>query len=333
MNTGECAIIDPVLDTAERDHSVLQALNLKLTYTIDTHIHADHLSGAKRLKSLTGSKIVYPAIDEKYPATLSPKILRDILRDKLEFGGVVFTDAMEMHAIAKNYQNERPAVLAIKAGADVILFTSWGKETAKAKNQIREAYLKGEFKTNETDLLKKAVARQIKLKIIKGLIPNLEGLEYLTKLENKKQELYSSSKNQYPELNQTISNESIRSYKKDFSRLSKEKTAFILKNKSLKYLQNTSGIENSSLQDANVVVTDSFDEKDEKRIQQLAKNNSRKRIIILHYGNPFIHFPQENNIEILFSFSPTEKSLQALFYSVFGTSMQKTIPRAKLIFH
>ena len=64
MNTGECAIIDPVLETADRDLSVLQALNLKLTYTIDTHIHADHLSGAKRLKALTGSKIVYPAIDE-----------------------------------------------------------------------------------------------------------------------------------------------------------------------------------------------------------------------------------------------------------------------------
>lgn len=62
--TGECAIIDPVLDTAERDLSVLQSLDLKLTYTIDTHIHADHLSGARRLKAMIGSKIVYPAIDE-----------------------------------------------------------------------------------------------------------------------------------------------------------------------------------------------------------------------------------------------------------------------------
>jgi len=63
-DTGECAIIDPVLDTAERDLSVLQSLDLKLTYTIDTHIHADHLSGARRLKALTDSKIADPAIDE-----------------------------------------------------------------------------------------------------------------------------------------------------------------------------------------------------------------------------------------------------------------------------
>ena len=62
--TGETVIIDPVIDTAERDLSVLQSLGLTLTYTIDTHIHADHLSGARRLKALTGSKIAYPAIDE-----------------------------------------------------------------------------------------------------------------------------------------------------------------------------------------------------------------------------------------------------------------------------
>ena len=62
--TGETAIIDPVLDTVERDLSVLQSLGLTLTYTIDTHIHADHLSGASRLKALAGSSICYPAIDE-----------------------------------------------------------------------------------------------------------------------------------------------------------------------------------------------------------------------------------------------------------------------------
>ena len=62
-DTGATAIIDPVLDTVERDLSVLQSLGLTLTCTIDTHIHADHLSGAWRLKSLTGSKICYPAID------------------------------------------------------------------------------------------------------------------------------------------------------------------------------------------------------------------------------------------------------------------------------
>ncbi|MGD8940179.1 MAG: MBL fold metallo-hydrolase [Gammaproteobacteria bacterium] len=62
--TGETVLIDPVLDTAERDLNVLKDLGLKLTYTLDTHVHADHLTGAYRLKSLAGSQIAYPAIDE-----------------------------------------------------------------------------------------------------------------------------------------------------------------------------------------------------------------------------------------------------------------------------
>ena len=61
--TGETVLIDPVLDTVERDLRLLQDLGLKLTYTLDTHIHADHLTGARRLKELAGSRIVYPEID------------------------------------------------------------------------------------------------------------------------------------------------------------------------------------------------------------------------------------------------------------------------------
>jgi glyoxylase-like metal-dependent hydrolase (beta-lactamase superfamily II) len=39
-------------------------MGLQLSFTLDTHIHADHLTGARKLKTLTGSQIAYPAIDE-----------------------------------------------------------------------------------------------------------------------------------------------------------------------------------------------------------------------------------------------------------------------------
>jgi glyoxylase-like metal-dependent hydrolase (beta-lactamase superfamily II) len=64
QDTGQIVLIDPVLDSVERDLATLKDMGIKLTYTLDTHIHADHLSGALRLKSLTGSRIAYPAIDE-----------------------------------------------------------------------------------------------------------------------------------------------------------------------------------------------------------------------------------------------------------------------------
>jgi len=61
-DTGTTALIDPVLDTVDRDLRVLQQLGLSLDYTIDTHVHADHLTGAKRLREQANSKIVYPAM-------------------------------------------------------------------------------------------------------------------------------------------------------------------------------------------------------------------------------------------------------------------------------
>lgn len=55
--TGECVLIDPVLEAAERDLTVVQELDLRLAMTIETHIHADHVSSAARLRSLTGCKV------------------------------------------------------------------------------------------------------------------------------------------------------------------------------------------------------------------------------------------------------------------------------------
>lgn len=61
--SGEAVIIDPVIDTAERDLAVVQSLGLKLTWTLETHIHADHLTGARKLRALCDSKIAVPAMD------------------------------------------------------------------------------------------------------------------------------------------------------------------------------------------------------------------------------------------------------------------------------
>ena len=53
---GEAILVDPVLETVERDLQVLRDLNLKLTATLETHVHADHLTGARLLRERTGCK-------------------------------------------------------------------------------------------------------------------------------------------------------------------------------------------------------------------------------------------------------------------------------------
>lgn len=56
----EAALIDPVLETVERDFGLLQSLGLTLRFTIETHLHADHVTGASRLRERTGCLCAAP---------------------------------------------------------------------------------------------------------------------------------------------------------------------------------------------------------------------------------------------------------------------------------
>lgn len=51
--TKEAALIDPVLETADRDLTLIAELGLKLKYVLDTHIHADHITGAGEIRKRT----------------------------------------------------------------------------------------------------------------------------------------------------------------------------------------------------------------------------------------------------------------------------------------
>lgn len=59
-DTRSALLIDPVLETVERDLATLHSLGLALAWTLDTHIHADHVTGADRLRSLTGCRAASP---------------------------------------------------------------------------------------------------------------------------------------------------------------------------------------------------------------------------------------------------------------------------------
>lgn len=61
--TGQAILVDPVVNSMDRDLQVLQGLGLRLAYTLDTHIHADHITAALELKKRTGSRIAAPAFD------------------------------------------------------------------------------------------------------------------------------------------------------------------------------------------------------------------------------------------------------------------------------
>jgi len=62
--TGAALLVDPVLETAERDLAAVRGLGLTLAWTVETHVHADHVTAAARLKALSGCRIAYPDGEE-----------------------------------------------------------------------------------------------------------------------------------------------------------------------------------------------------------------------------------------------------------------------------
>jgi beta-N-acetylhexosaminidase len=72
--------------------------------------------------------ILIPALDAERPATLSPRIVDGMLKKKLGFDGVVFTDDLEMRAISAKYGTAEATVEAIGAGCDAVLLCGTGQE-------------------------------------------------------------------------------------------------------------------------------------------------------------------------------------------------------------
>jgi beta-N-acetylhexosaminidase len=77
--------------------------------------------------------IALPAMGiDSSPATLEPRIVTGLLRDSLGFRGLTVTDALRMQAVGKGYTPEQAAVLAVQAGADILLSPADVKKTIDA---------------------------------------------------------------------------------------------------------------------------------------------------------------------------------------------------------
>ncbi len=74
-----------------------------------------------RVAFILTAHVMFPALDEERPATLSSRIVTGLLRDELRFDGAVLSDDLDMGAIATRYPIEQAVVEAIAAGVDGLL--------------------------------------------------------------------------------------------------------------------------------------------------------------------------------------------------------------------
>jgi beta-N-acetylhexosaminidase len=85
-----------------------------------------------QVASIMTAHILIPALDEERPATLSPRIVDELLKQELGYGGLVLSDDLEMKAISARYGIPEATVAAIRAGCDAVLMCGASQEPQMA---------------------------------------------------------------------------------------------------------------------------------------------------------------------------------------------------------
>jgi beta-N-acetylhexosaminidase len=128
---------------------------------------------------------VYPAYDDKWPTTLSERLLTGLLREELGFDGVVVSDAIGMAAILKQWPLPRACALAIRAGCDTLLLKADDESRSQCFFGIKQAVESGELPMTRVD---EAVTRLLRMKYDQGLF------EAAGKKDPKKAQAFAMSK-------------------------------------------------------------------------------------------------------------------------------------------
>src|SRR6266496_2540691 len=117
---------------------------------------------------IMSTDVLMPAIDPNMPTELSHKFMTDILRNEFGYDGVVLTDALYMGGISTRWSEPEAAVLAIRAGNDMILGPMGSARTAAVIETLKQALHDGRLTMARVN---EAVARIIALKMQYHLLP------------------------------------------------------------------------------------------------------------------------------------------------------------------
>lgn len=110
--TGKTVLIDPVVETVHRDLDVISSLGLKPTYTLETHVHADHISSGVKMRALANTQIVVPKIENLACADLG-----------VEEGTVFEVGSIKIHPLFTPGHTGSHHAYLIENGIHTILFS------------------------------------------------------------------------------------------------------------------------------------------------------------------------------------------------------------------
>ena len=166
-------------DTTEDSHKTLPIINKSKDELLDLElipfINAIE-NGADVI--MVGHLAVPQIAGNNTPASLSKKIINDLLREELGFNGLVITDALNMDALTEEYTEEEIYINAINAGVDILLMPDFDFDTIK---MISDAVTEGIIMEEE---IEDSAEKILALKFDKLFTENTYSLEYLGSIKH-----------------------------------------------------------------------------------------------------------------------------------------------------
>lgn len=98
-----------------------------------------------RVDMIMTAHIKYPNIDPNFPVTLSSLFIKQFLREALRYRGIIITDDLDMKALTKNYPIEQLPVMALQAGASMLLYCNEPSSPVKAVKNVAKALSEGQL--------------------------------------------------------------------------------------------------------------------------------------------------------------------------------------------
>lgn len=137
-------------DTTEDSHQKLPTIYISPQKLSDYTADFNALIKNGAIKMLMTAHVLFPEIDDK-PATLSPSILTQYLRQELGYQGLILTDDMIMDAIDQTWHSDEASVMALAAGADIIMFAAEPEKVGDAVEAVSAAVSAGRLSPQTLD--------------------------------------------------------------------------------------------------------------------------------------------------------------------------------------
>ncbi len=272
--------------------------------------------------------IAFPLIGITTPATMSPLFLNNILRKYLNFEGLIITDDLEMKGITGNQSHGNAAINSIKAGADILLISSYGNHVQEIIDSLERALLKGNISEN---LLKAKVAKILELKLRYNIMQFDNGVISLKRYKPTQDEL--ELLNQAEALNAELSRNSIVFYSSDaniqnyvIDNINAYTELFSKNNNTINIFKKENIlVDDTPVNKANhlIIIDSSSYSFDELHQLLTSKKNSRNKVLLLVTGNPYPFIKHFGTYPMLMSFSDTDESIRQLALCLKGSFVPK----------